>query len=116
METNCGNVTLKCGHEMCPECYAKHSRVNNTCPYCREVFAPEVKKERGPRRGIQDIQGAEAILDVFVREYYVHEVKDEMDNVLKNSGLNEDLTNEIGHSTYCHLYQINKKDEHSYGW
>lgn len=106
METICGNVTLKCGHEMCPECYAKHSRVNNTCPYCREVFAPEVKKERHPRTRIQDIQGAETILDEFVREYYLDEVKDEIDNTLKDSGLSEDVTNDIGYSTYCHLYQI----------
>ena len=45
MEDMCGKVTLKCGHEMCPECFAQHSRVNNTCPFCREEFAPKPKKQ-----------------------------------------------------------------------
>jgi|TARA_B110000259_G_scaffold177075_1_gene213819 hypothetical protein len=40
-----GRVTLVCGHEMCPECFAQHSRVNNTCPFCREEFAPKPKKQ-----------------------------------------------------------------------
>lgn len=39
-----GRVTLRCGHEMCPECFARHSRLNNTCPFCRDEFAPKVKK------------------------------------------------------------------------
>lgn len=43
METMVGNVTLKCNHEMCPNCFAQHSRVNNTCPLCREEFAPPPK-------------------------------------------------------------------------
>ena len=38
-----GKVTLKCGHIMCPGCFARHSRVNNTCPFCRDEFAPKVK-------------------------------------------------------------------------
>jgi hypothetical protein len=29
---------------MCPECFAEHSRVNNTCPFCRQEFASKVKK------------------------------------------------------------------------
>lgn len=45
MEDMCGRVTLVCGHEMCPECFAQHSRVNNTCPFCREEFAPKPKKQ-----------------------------------------------------------------------
>ena len=40
-----GKVELKCGHKMCPECFANHSRVNNTCPFCRDEFAPKVKKQ-----------------------------------------------------------------------
>jgi hypothetical protein len=38
-----GKVTLRCGHEMCPDCFARHSRVNHTCPFCRDEFAPKVK-------------------------------------------------------------------------
>ena len=38
-----GKVTLKCGHEMCPTCFAKHARANHTCPFCRDEFAPAVK-------------------------------------------------------------------------
>lgn len=38
-----GKVTLRCGHEMCPDCFARHSRVNHTCPFCRDDFAPKVK-------------------------------------------------------------------------
>jgi len=45
MEDMCGRVTLVCGHEMCPECFAQHSRVNNTCPFCREEFATKPKKQ-----------------------------------------------------------------------
>ena len=45
MEDMCGRVTLGCGHEMCPDCFAQHSRVNNTCPFCREEFAPKPKKQ-----------------------------------------------------------------------
>jgi len=51
-----GNVTLRCGHEMCPECFAQHSRVNNTCPFCRDDFAPKVKKRNKlPEEGIEAI-------------------------------------------------------------
>lgn len=39
MESMCGRVTLKCGHEMCPECFANHARMNHTCPFCRDEFA-----------------------------------------------------------------------------
>ena len=42
-----GKVTLECGHSCCATCFAKHSRVNNKCPFCRAVFAPPViKKEK----------------------------------------------------------------------
>ena len=43
MDEMCGKVILKCGHEMCPGCFAQHSRVNNTCPFCRDEFAPKPK-------------------------------------------------------------------------
>ena len=38
-----GHVILECGHEYCVECFAKHSRINNTCPFCRKVYAPPIK-------------------------------------------------------------------------
>ena len=42
-----GKVTLECGHSCCATCFAKHSRVNNKCPFCRAEFAPPViKKEK----------------------------------------------------------------------
>ena len=51
-----GNVTLRCGHEMCPDCFAQHSRVNNTCPFCRDEFAPKVKtRHKLPEEGIEAI-------------------------------------------------------------
>ena len=38
-----GNVILECGHECCVNCFAQHSRINNTCPFCRKVYAPPIK-------------------------------------------------------------------------
>jgi len=38
-----GIVVLKCGHTLCPNCYACHARVNNTCPMCRDEFAEKPK-------------------------------------------------------------------------
>jgi hypothetical protein len=43
MEHMYGRVSLMCGHEMCPDCFAQHSRVNNKCPFCRASFAPKPK-------------------------------------------------------------------------
>lgn len=43
MEPMRGKVTLKCSHELCPECFAQHARVNNECPFCRDEFAPIVQ-------------------------------------------------------------------------
>ena len=50
MEDMSGRVTLKCGHEMCPECFANHARVNHTCPFCRDDFA--AKRKSIPQEGI----------------------------------------------------------------
>ena len=41
-----GQVELKCGHSLCPDCFAKHSRVSNVCPYCRDEFSSKPKKQR----------------------------------------------------------------------
>ena len=35
---------LKCGHTFCVDCFAKHSRVNHTCPMCRNEYCEPVKK------------------------------------------------------------------------
>ena len=40
-----GRVFLKCGHEICPDCFARHSRLSNTCPFCRDVFSSKPKKQ-----------------------------------------------------------------------
>ena len=110
METVRGNVTLKCGHEMCPECYAKHSRVNNACPYCRDVFAPEVEKASSTRIPNEE---AETIVDGFVREYFFEDVKEELTTLLKDTdALSEDQINDIQLSVYCHLYQVSINTYH----
>jgi hypothetical protein len=46
MEEMSGTTILKCGHMMCASCFAQHSRVANTCPFCRDEFAPAPKKQR----------------------------------------------------------------------
>lgn len=46
MEEMHGTTILKCGHTMCAGCFAQHSRVANTCPFCRDEFAPAPKKQR----------------------------------------------------------------------
>ena len=38
-------VFLKCGHEMCADCFARHSRLSNTCPFCRDEFSSKPKKQ-----------------------------------------------------------------------
>jgi len=35
-----GLVVLKCGHQFCAMCFAQHSRTDNKCGLCRDVFAP----------------------------------------------------------------------------
>lgn len=48
-----GKVSLKCGHELCPECYANHARLSHTCPFCRDEFAPKPKlREKIPDASI----------------------------------------------------------------
>lgn len=41
-----GKVELKCGHGLCPNCFAQHSRLANTCPFCRDEFSCKPKKQR----------------------------------------------------------------------
>ena len=74
MEDMCGRVTLVCGHEMCPDCFAQHSRVNNTCPFCREEFAPKPKiQSKMPLHqlnGIAEMWAVEAELDTPTHPNY----------------------------------------------
>jgi hypothetical protein len=46
MEPCQGVTILKCGHLMCPDCFAQHARLNNTCPFCRDEFAEKPRKQR----------------------------------------------------------------------
>ena len=53
-----GHTTLKCGHEMCAECFATHARINHTCPFCRDEFAPKIiprSKERIPLQMVERV-------------------------------------------------------------
>jgi len=72
MEEMSGEVTLKCGHRMCPSCFAQHSRVSNACPYCRDEFAPE----QGAKPEISTTLANTMILET-VRDYYYDEEMDE---------------------------------------
>ena len=49
-----GNVILECGHECCVKCFAQHSRINNTCPFCRKVYAPPIKDTADDREIIYE--------------------------------------------------------------
>ena len=58
-----GQVIMECGHMCCTTCFAKHSRINNTCPFCRAEFAPPViKKEK------MSLEVAEAMASLTVIE------------------------------------------------
>ena len=60
-----GRVTLGCQHEMCPDCFAQHARLNNNCPFCREKFAPAPKKQTK-----LPIYSLEAMADQWASEEY----------------------------------------------
>jgi len=85
MEEMSGEVTLKCGHRLCPSCFAQHSRVSNTCPYCRDEFAP---KESG-KPEISDTLGNTMVIET-VREYYSNEEMDEELDVLISAMIEND--------------------------
>tara|TARA_A100001011_G_scaffold371352_1_gene428593 strand:+ start:2391 stop:2987 length:597 start_codon:yes stop_codon:yes gene_type:complete len=68
MEPMKGKVTLRCGHEMCPDCFAQHARQNNTCPFCREEFSCKPKKRR---EQMSDVV-VDAIVDDWSRVVSVH--------------------------------------------
>ena len=79
MDVMRGEVKLKCGHKMCPECFAQHSRKTNTCPYCRDVFSPKVD---GKAR-ITEQLGEEMIKEV-VDEYFDTDEENEINTKLND--------------------------------
>lgn len=72
-----GEVILKCGHKLCPECFAQHSRKNNTCPFCRDEFSPKVQKKARLSEQVANVMVKEV-----VEEYFDHEEESEMDQKL----------------------------------
>jgi ribosomal protein S27E len=86
MEELSGEVTLKCGHRMCPSCFAQHSRVSNTCPYCRDEFAPE----RGGKSEISPTLANTMIIET-VRDYYHNEEMEEELNGFIEALLENDI-------------------------
>ena len=105
MEMMDGKVILDCGHEMCPSCFARHSRENHTCPFCRKEFAPEIKKkEKMP------IEIAEALIERNVKEYYFTELHDELnqiiDHLISKETLDTRYIEDVKASMYSHLNEI----------
>ena len=77
MDVMRGEVKLKCGHKMCPECFAQHSRKNNTCPYCRDVFSPKVE---GKSRITEQL--ADEMISEVVEDYFDADEENEIDTKL----------------------------------
>ncbi len=73
-----GKVTLKCGHEMCPLCFAKHARTHNLCPFCRDEFAPATSNTTKP---LIPRNVAESIVTTTVNEYFYETVVEEIDKL-----------------------------------
>ena len=63
-----GEVKLKCGHKMCPECFAQHSRKTNTCPFCRDDFAPKIKEKTRLSEQLANIMVSEVVEDYFDKD------------------------------------------------
>ena len=65
MDVMKGYVILECGHECCAKCFAQHSRINNTCPFCRKAYAPPVNKTNqvyeAEAPSFEEINSAESI-------------------------------------------------------
>ena len=72
-----GEVKLKCGHKLCPECFAQHSRKNNTCPFCRDEFSPKIEEKTRLSEQVANIMVKEV-----VEEYFDHEEESEFDEKL----------------------------------
>tara|TARA_B100000925_G_C21975076_1_gene459716 strand:- start:298 stop:981 length:684 start_codon:yes stop_codon:yes gene_type:complete len=72
-----GEVILKCGHKLCPECFAQHSRKNNTCPFCRDEFSPKIQEKSRLSEQVANIMVKEV-----VEEYFDDEEESEFDEKL----------------------------------
>ena len=112
METTPGKVSLKCGHEMCPSCYAMHSRVNNTCPFCRDEFAPKINKPQALQMPQEELEG---VAEESVRDYFYDEVDDELVSIMKENPnqITEEVINNLKLSVYCHMYQMSMNTYHA---
>lgn len=75
-----GHVMMKCKHEMCPECFAMHARVNHTCPFCRDVFAPKtVVNESIPLDTVEQIIVEHLLSDRQFYHYMIHRINCEIE-------------------------------------
>ncbi len=79
MDVMRGEVTLKCGHKMCPECFAQHSRKSNTCPYCRDEFSPKIE---GKARLTQHL--ADEMVNDVIEDYFDSDEENEIDTKLSD--------------------------------
>ena len=84
MEEMEGEVRLKCGHRMCPSCFARHSRVNNRCPYCRDEFAPERQKKLEISDTLANTMVLETVRDYYHDEKIDEEINEALDIILDN--------------------------------
>ena len=69
-------ANLKCDHSLCIDCFASHSRVNNTCPLCRDVFASKVKIQEH----MLD-ETLECIAENYLSDYYINSCLDLMNQI-----------------------------------
>lgn len=96
------NVTLKCKHTYCIECFIKHMRVDNKCACCRDKLAEEIKNKDELTSDIavgliterlntsshfQDIMEIFNTLDIIINEL------DTLPNTRNNSRLQEAIFN-----------------------
>jgi|TARA_B110000285_G_C14915868_1_gene510177 hypothetical protein len=85
MEDMKGRVTLQCGHILCPSCFARHSRVNNTCPFCRDVFAPEIEGRSRISTSLGEQMVVEAVKDYYNDEDVESELSEMITNVVNDN-------------------------------
>lgn len=97
-----GNVTLKCGHELCPLCFAKHARIHHLCPFCRDEFAPASAISYQIMQQIPQIPRdvAESMATNSVQEYYYDSVYDDIEYMMETLDIESLKT-----SIYGFMYQ-----------
>ena len=86
MDVMKGYVILECGHECCAKCFAQHSRINNTCPFCRKAYAPPVNKTNqvyeAEAPSFEEINSAESIFFLLTRDEWDEENLPKLDDGL----------------------------------